>query len=305
MLLSAVQIALPALAAEAPYNPAIGSRWTIESESRTDEVRADGPRQEVSRERAEMTVLARAGAGFRIRYVIRESTVEGTSPRVALKQAAIKPLENMAVEIITDAGGRPIEVVDLADARKRFQGSIDLIIDRVKDKPQLADLLRKVTTPLLAAEGESAAAVFSGQLPQLAQGQNTGLTPGEVRRHKDDAPNPFGSEPLASEVAFRLVGSESGRAVYEQTRRYDPETLRVALGGMAKRLLLASNEQVTPEALERTVKVLEISLDERVRFEVEDGMTRKLVETTAIRSGAMGRVLTRTTTTTITVRPAG
>jgi hypothetical protein len=41
---------------ERPYNPPVGSRWIIESETSAEQVRPDGPRTSLIKIRAELTI---------------------------------------------------------------------------------------------------------------------------------------------------------------------------------------------------------------------------------------------------------
>ena len=53
-------------AAERPYDPPVGSHWIIESETRTEDTRPEGPRSSLINMRSEMTVEAKTPDGFRI-----------------------------------------------------------------------------------------------------------------------------------------------------------------------------------------------------------------------------------------------
>src|SRR5690349_6905447 len=100
----AVWIALPAAqafaadAVERPYDPPVGSRWIIESETVTEQVRPEGPaRNSQIRMRSELTIDAKTSDGFRISYVNRGTTADGNDPSVTLLRSAIKALENVPI----------------------------------------------------------------------------------------------------------------------------------------------------------------------------------------------------------------
>ena len=58
---------------ERPYNPEIGSRWSIISQTDSDEVRPGGPpRDQHVRVRGEFSIDEKLPDGFRITYVNRE-----------------------------------------------------------------------------------------------------------------------------------------------------------------------------------------------------------------------------------------
>ena len=56
-------------AAERPYDPPIGSRWIIASETRTEDNRPEGPRSSQFNIRAELTVEAKTPDGFRLSLI--------------------------------------------------------------------------------------------------------------------------------------------------------------------------------------------------------------------------------------------
>ena len=70
--------AIPGLAAEKAYDPAAGSRWIVETETRGEEVRPDGTATSLVRTHAELTIEQKTADGFRISYVHRGATVDET-----------------------------------------------------------------------------------------------------------------------------------------------------------------------------------------------------------------------------------
>ena len=52
--------------AERPYDPPVCSRWIIESETSSDEVKPDGPQTSLIKSRAELTIEQKTSDGFRI-----------------------------------------------------------------------------------------------------------------------------------------------------------------------------------------------------------------------------------------------
>src|SRR5687768_4054951 len=66
---------------EKPYNPPVGSRWTVHSESKAVEHRGAGEeRNQQTSIRSELTIDAKLADGYRISYVSREIKVTGNSP---------------------------------------------------------------------------------------------------------------------------------------------------------------------------------------------------------------------------------
>src|ERR1700742_4561446 len=69
--------AVPGIAAENIYDPAAGSRWIVETETRGKEVRPDGTATSLVRTRAELTIEQKTADGFRVSYVHRRATTYG------------------------------------------------------------------------------------------------------------------------------------------------------------------------------------------------------------------------------------
>ena len=69
-------------------------------------------------------------------------------------------------------------------------------------------------------------------------------------------------------------------------------------------MLAASGDATKADQVEKLVKSMALSLDERTIFEVEDGMTRKVSEKTISRASAMGHQVSTTKTKTITLSRA-
>lgn len=136
-LLSLYAARAPAVnAAERPYNPPVGSRWIIESESSIDEVRPDGPRTSVIKTRAEVTIEQKTSDGFRISYVNRGVTAEGNAPMLPLVRSSAKAFENLVIHATTDASGKPVRVDNLDEAKAAMRNMADALTAPFQDKPQ-------------------------------------------------------------------------------------------------------------------------------------------------------------------------
>jgi hypothetical protein len=73
---------------------------------------------------------------------------------------------------------------------------------------------------------------------------------------------------------------------------------------VTKKLLAASGDAAKADQIEKLVKSMALSLDERTIFEVEDGMTRKVSEKAVTLASAMGHQTSKTETKIITVTRA-
>ena len=300
---------LPSSAADAverPYNPPVGSHWIIDTETSTDDQRPGGPRTSDIKTHAEMTVDEKTADGFRISYVSRGATFEGNAPMLPIMRQSFKALENVTIHATTDLSGKPVRVDNLDEAKTAMRNMVDGMMAPFQDKPQVADVLKQMLSRMIEVDASEAATVYLEELPMLARAQGTGMKPGEVRHSSDSAANPLGGGMLKSNSAFTLAQADtaSGKRLYERTTSYDDASLREMTQSVVRKLLAASGDPTKAEQIEKLVKSMALSLDERTSFEVEGGMTRKVSEHTLTLASAMGQKLSKTENKTITVTPA-
>ena len=293
-------------AVELPYNPPVGSHWIIDTETTTDDQRPDGPRTSDIKTHAEMTVDAKTADGFRISYVSRGATFDGNAPMLPIMRQSFKALENVTIHATTDLSGKPIRVDNLDEAKTAMRNMVDGMMAPFKDKPQVADVMKQMLSRMIEVDATEAATIYLEELPALARAQATGMKPGEVRHSTDSAQNPLGGGLLKSNSALTLTQADaaSGKRVYERTTAYDDASLKEMTQSVTKKLLAASGDASKAEQIEKLVKSMALSLDERTIFEVEGGMTRKVSERTLTTASAMGHQMTKTETKTITVTSA-
>jgi hypothetical protein len=132
------------------------------------------------------------------------------------------------------------------------------------------------------------------------------MKPGEVRHSTDSAANPIGGGALKSNSDFTLTEADAatGKRVYLRTTSYDDAALKEMTQAVSKKLLAAAGDPSKADQIDKVVKSMALSLDERTTFEVEGGMTRKVSERTLTMASAMGQKLSKTENKTITVTPA-
>ena len=297
---------LAADAVEAPYNPPVGSHWIIESETATDNQRPAGPQTSDIKTRAEMSVDARTADGFRISYVNRGASFEGNAPMLPVMRQAFKALENVTIHATTDLSGKPIRVDNLDEAKGAMRAMVDGMMAPFKDKPQVAAVMNQMMSRMIEVDASEAATVYLEELPVLARAQLTGMKPGEVRHSTDSAANPIGGCALKSNSDFALTEADAatGKRVYLRTTSYDDAALKEMTQAVSKKLLAAAGDASKADQIDKVVKSMALSLDERTTFEVEGGMTRKVSERTLTMASAMGQKLSKTENKTITVTPA-
>jgi hypothetical protein len=305
LILLHVAPGLAAETAERPYNPPVGSRWIIESEANSDQARTDRTETLRIKTRAELTIDAKTVDGFKITYVNRGTTVEGTAASLELLRSWAQAQENVAIHATTDLAGKPLNVDNLEEAKAAIRNMTGALTAPFQDKPELLAVFKQMISRFDVDAGK-AALVYVGDLAALAKAQNTGMTPGEVRRASHEVDSPLRGGSLKSNETFEMMDTDiaAGRLKYVETVSYDAASLRDFTQSFIKRLTAASGAAMTPERIDSLYSSLALSLDQRTEFEVEDGMTRKITTKKVTGVRVMGQNGSKTETSTITVTPA-
>ena len=310
-VLATLVLSLPAVCARAadserPFNPPVGSRWIVETEINGEEIRPEGKRNSLIRSRAEMTIEASLSDGFRVVYVRRGITAEGNDPSLPLLRAGMQALVDVPIRATTDKRGKPVRVDNLEEAKAAMRSVAGKMTAPFKDKPQVVAVLQQMMARLTEADAARAATDYLDELPELAKAQGTGMKPGEVRRSTEMIENPLGGGAIRSNAGFELKEADAatGRRVFVNTTTYDPAAIKELTQSLGKKLMATGGSSVTPAQIDNILKQMELSLDERSIFEVENGMTRKLTEKSVMTVRALGHNLQKTETKTITVAPA-
>lgn len=292
-------------AAERPFNPPVGSRWIVETATNSDDVRPEGKRTALIKSRAELTVDGRTGDGFRITYVRRGTTTEGNDPSLPLLRAGMQAVNDIPIRATTDRNGKPVRVDNLDEAKAAMKGVVDKVTAPFQDKPQVLALLHQMMARLIEVDAVTAATDYLDELPELARAQGTGMKAGDIKRSSAETENPLGGGPIKSNSSFELKEADaaSGRRVYVNTTAYDPAAMKEFTQSLGKKLL-AGGGGVTPAQVDDLMKQMQLSLDERTTFEVEDGMTRKMTQTSVMTARALGHHLQKTESKTVTMTPA-
>ncbi len=292
---------------ERPYNPPVGSKWIIESETHSADTRPDGPRQSVTKIHAELTVDAKTPEGFRITYVNRGASIEGNDPTAPMLRSAMKALENVPVHATTDLAGKPVRVDNLDEAKAALRNMVDSLTAPFQDKPQVVAVLKQMVNGLIEVDADQAAGAYVEEMPRFAKAQNTGMKQGDIRRSSRAADNPLGGNgTLKSSEAFELTEADgaTGKRTYVSTTSYDMASMKDFMQSVSKKLMAAAGSGIKPEQIDSLVKSMVLTLDERAVFEVEDGMTRKITEKSVTTARAMGHNLQKTEDKTITITRA-
>jgi hypothetical protein len=292
---------------ERPYNPPVGSRWIVNSESTSEEVRSGGPRNTATKARSEFTIEDKTAAGgFKVVYVSRDVQIEGNTPGVAIMRQVVDVMKDITVRGTTDASGKPVRVDNLDEARTSMRKVVDRLVGMFKDKPQITQFIESFMGGLLIVDEKRAAATYLEYLPQLALGQNTGLKVGEVRRSVEEIPSPLGNGTLKTNLALQIVKADpaTGKVSLLQTTTYDPVSIKEFSANAAKQLMIAADEKIPRAEFDEMMKKMSMTLDGRLEIEVEDGMTRRMVDTTITTASLMGITFNKREVKITTVTPA-
>jgi hypothetical protein len=294
----------PAFAAEPVYDPQVGSRWTVETEARSEEVRPDGTATSLTRTRGELTIEQKTADGFRVSYVQRDATVEGNARSVPLSRAYMKVLENVVIRASTDPAGKPLRIDNLDEARAAMRDSASGLTEQFDRRPATRALFDQLMSQLVEVGAENAASVYVDALGVLAVAQNTGMKAGDFKQVTKPAENPLGGDALKSTERFELVDADAARLKFVSVTSVDAADMNEFMQSFARGLLAASGDSVTPERVRQLVNSMVFSFDKRAEFEVEGGMTRKVAENSRTVFRGLEQNLIQSEMRTITVTPA-
>ncbi|WP_298254766.1 hypothetical protein [Bradyrhizobium sp.] len=287
------------------YNPPPGSRWIVDTEARSEEIRPEGSTTSLAKTRAELTVEAKTPDGFRLSWVQISATVEGTARSVPLRRAFAGVLQDVVIHLSTDPAGKPLRVDNLDEARAAMRRSAENLAPQFAERPAARALFDQLVSGLTEVNADHAASAYVDALGSLALAQNAGMKPGEYRWTSKPAQNPLGGDALMSNERLELSKAEpAGRLTFVDATSIDPVAMSDFMKSFAKSLLAASGDSVTPERIDLLVKSMVFSFDKRGEFEVENGMTRRLAEKSTTVFRGMEQNLTQTEARTIAVTPA-
>jgi hypothetical protein len=173
------------------------------------------------------------------------------------------------------------------------------------ERPTARALFDQLTSELTEVGAESAPSVYVSPLASLAAAQNTGLKSGEFKQMSKPAENPLGGDALMSNERFELTEADAnGRLTFVNVTSIDAASMNDFMQSFARSLLAASGDSVTPARVNWLVQSMVFSFDKRAEFKVEDGMTRKVSETSTTVFRGMEQNLIQTEARTIAVTRA-
>ena len=290
---------------ERPYNPAAGSRWSIVSQTDTEETRAGGERRERHvNMRSELTIDEKTPTGFKISYVMRDLTVTGNAPGTELMQTAFGAIKDIVVRGRADPSGKPFVVDNLEEVKAAMRVVVERMAKAFESKPQAAVILKQLLEGMLIVDGSEAARIYMEDLPTLAAGQNTGLKPGGSRREDEKIDSPLGGGQIKATLVSRLTAWDqtTGKAFITRKREMDPQSLKDVTLALTQKIMSVATDKATPEIFE-AMKGIKFTLENEAVIEVQDGMARRIDDRTYINTSLMGHSVTKIEKKVVTVTP--
>jgi hypothetical protein len=311
-MLIIVAVAVPSIAqaqsgpwSERPYNPPAGSKWSIVSVSEAEEIRPpNGNRHQQIRTVSELTIEEKLADGFRVSFVTRDLQVTGNTPGAAIGAAAFGAVKDIVVRARTDASGKPISVENLDEVKGVLKTVIDKVVDSAKSNPQVAVVIRQMLEGMLVADDKAAVKALMEEPIALSAGQNTGLTPGAVKREANNVPSPIGGGVLKSTLITQLTkwDDKTGTARITRQREMDVEALKDFVVEMARKLSAAASDKVTPEMIEMMKKV-SMEITSTTNYDTRDGMTMAIEDSGTTVASVAGITFRKFEKKTVTVTP--
>lgn len=290
---------------ERPYNPPVGSKWSIVSVSETEELRPpNGNRNQQIRTVSELTIEEKLADGFRVSFVTRDLQVTGNTPGAAIGAAAFGAVKGIVVHARTDASGKPVSVENLDEVKGVLKAVIDKVADSAKSNPQVAAIIRQMLEGMLVADDKAAVKALMEDPIALSAGQNTGLKPGEVKREANNVPSPIGGGVLKSTLITQLTqwDDKAGTARVTRQREMDAEALKDFVVEMARKLSAAASDKVTPEMIEMMKKV-SMEITSTTNYDTRDGMTTGIEDSGTTVASFAGVTFRKFEKKTVTVTP--
>jgi hypothetical protein len=302
----ATEAAIPSWV-EQHYDPPIGSRWKMVTQYRRDDIVNGVTTWLTYTITSELTIDARLDDGYRVTYRDLDSSVDGTDDDVAVMRDGTAPLKGIPVEAATDNAGKPVQVDNLAQVQAALRIGIDRVMGASKDTAEKKAVFRQMLEGMLILNAQQAADLYLDDVPSLAEGQNTGMHPGEERRSIETSPNPMGGAPMRSNLMLKLEKADpaTGDVVYSKTESYDPASVQDLMAAIAKSLAekQGGDPDQAAEKMRELLKSIVMVRDEKTELHVQGGMARRIESDKLTTSSGLGTTLNRHEVKTVTIAP--
>lgn len=258
---------------EPKFDPPVGSKWTINRELDVEKNSGGVLVGHTLKETALLTIEAKTADGFIVTYTRQSSSYDGDAVGAAEQRIAFQAQQGLAIRVETDAAGKPLRIVNLAEVTAALKKALDAEPVTTANPKAIAKI-RELNERLLAVDDKLAAELYLDDLPTLALAQNTGLKPGDIGKRVLPVANAM-SGGLTRTVMMSIANADpaTGRVRYLMTQTYDADAMRT--------LVAETVRQINPDSsgaavVEQAIKNAVLSTVIRARLDVEGGMTREL-----------------------------
>jgi hypothetical protein len=288
---------------ERPYDPPVGSRWQIVSQTDSEENRETTRRDQHVRSTGELTIVEKLPDGFRIVFINRGMTLTGNAPGTEIAQAAFGAVKDIEVRARTDRSGRPVTIENLDEVKGKMRVVVDRMVAALQSQPKVAAVMKQMLDSFLIVDGAEAARTYIEEVPLLSSAQSTGLNPGEVRREEEAVPSPFGGQ-IKSVVTTRLAAwdDKAGTVRYIRTRASDPEAMKAFVLTVVRKLVPAASDKISPEMM-AMMKEISFDITSETTIDVEGGMAHAASQRDTMTASLMGHTMSKHETKAVTVKP--
>jgi len=290
---------------ERPYDPPVGSRWQIESQTDSNQSGDIGTsRDQHVHSLSEFTIVEKLPDGFRVTFINRGITISGSAPGTAIAEKAFTAMKDIEVRARTDRNGKPVAIENFDEVKANMRIVIERMTGALASQPKVAALIKEMLDGFLMVDGADAARLYLEEVPLLASAQNTGLKPGAARREQDNVEAPFGGGTIKATVTTRLTSwdDKAGTVRYTRTRETDHEAMQAFIMTVVQKLAAASSDKDMPKVVEM-MKQVSFDLTSETTIDVEGGMARAATERDTMTAQLMGHRMSKLETKTIKVTP--
>jgi len=287
------------------YDPPVGSRWQIVSQTDSNQSGDIGTsRDQHVHSLSEFTIAEKLPDGFRVIFINRGITISGSAPGTDIAGKAFAAMKDIEVHARTDRNGKPVAIDNLDEVKAKMRIVIERLTESLASQPKVAALIKQMLEGFLIVDGAEAARLYIEEVPLLASAQNTGLKPGAVRREQDNVEAPLGGGTIKATVTTRLTSwdDKAGTARYTRTRETDHDAMQAFIMTLVQKLAAASSDKDMPKVLEM-MKQVSFDMTSETTIDVEGGMARAVNERDTMTAQLMGHKMNKLETKTTIVTP--
>src|SRR5262249_18263771 len=139
---------------EPPYDPPVGSCWTIVSEEHEEKTQDGKPTATTTSTRQEeLTIVEKISTGYRISTVLRSYDWQGDTTAAPAK-ALLGALRDVVIRAEIDQSGKPVRIENLDEVVKAYKEGFERMIATFSDKPEVAGKIRELLNAIMTAASD-------------------------------------------------------------------------------------------------------------------------------------------------------